>query len=121
MDKFMAFLASEYFLDFWIPVLFLIYGLITYFKPAKYKAKGGVGFATKRALKNERVWYYVQRVAGLLCMILAVVLALTAWFTYTVIGGLTGYLIQIALSVAALAGLIPVVNWLTDRKFDWNR
>ena len=119
MDKLMAILTGEYALNFWIPVVFLIIGAFTLIKPPAFRSS--MGFATKRALKNEKVWKYVHKVVGLLCIACAAVLGLTAYLTAVIIGGTAGYLVQIAIEVAAIALLIPIVNWFTDRKFEWNR
>ena len=119
MDKLMEILTSEYALNFWIPVIFLIVGAFTLIKPPAFRSNRGV--ATKRAMKAEDVWKYVHKVVGLLCIVFAVVLAITAYLTATIIGGTAGYLVQIAIEIAAIALLVPITNWLTDRKFDWNR
>ena len=113
----MAIITGEYALNFWIPVVFFLYGLILLLKPPAYQSRNGI--ATKRAMKNEKVWAYVHRAAGVVCIVFAAVLGLCAWATAVVIGGTAGYLVQIAIEVAAIAGLIPILNWLTDRKFDW--
>lgn len=119
MDKLMEILTGESSLNFWIPLLFVLLGAFTLIKPPAYRSS--MGFATKRAMKNEKVWAYVHRVVGVLCVVLGLVLGLTAWATASFIGGTAGYLVQIAIEVAAIALLIPIVNWFTDRKFDWNR
>ena len=116
MDALMTLLTGDYAMNFWVPAVFFIYGAFVLIKPPRYKCGG---FATKRALKNERVWEYVHRVLGILCLVIAAVLGVSGWLTYTLIGGTVGFVVQIVLDVLALVLLAPIINALTDRKFDF--
>ena len=105
------------YLQFLIPVIFLWYAYKLYVKRPAYMDERG-GFPTRRARENEEIWAYVQRVAGVVCFVMAIVLAVVAAVCTLVFAGSTvAYWVQIAIEVACMAALIPIVNAVTGRKY----
>ena len=105
------------YLQFLIPVLFLVYGYKFYMKSPAYMDERG-GFPTRRARENEEVWKYVQRVAGIMCFVMAGVLAVVAVVcTFGFPDSTVAYWVQIAIELFCVFILVPIVNVFTERKF----
>lgn len=104
-------------LQYLIPVVFLYYAYKLYVKKPAFGDERG-GFPTRRARENEEVWNYVQRVAGIVCFVMAIILAVTAVIClYFFAENLTAYWVQIGIEVACIVLLIPIVNMVTNKKF----
>lgn len=105
------------YLQFLIPVVFLWYAYKLYVKKPAFGDERG-GFPTRRARENEAVWAYVQRCAGAVCFVMAVLQAIVACVvTFGYPGNQTAYWLQIGFEVLCMLALIPIVNVLTERRF----
>ena len=103
-------------MQYLIPIAFLMYFYILYIKKPAYM--DDKGFPTKRAKENEEIWNYVQRTAGLVCLVMAILLAASAFATKAlIVEGNTAYYVQMGIEIVCIALLIPIVNVLTNRKF----
>ena len=104
-------------LQFLIPVVFLYYAYKLYIKHPAYLDERG-GFPTRRARENEEIWNYVQRTAGIVCFVMAIVLAVVACVvTFGFPESVVAYWVQIGIEVLCMVVLIPIVNALTERKY----
>ncbi len=102
--------------QFLIPVIFLVYAFKLYI--GKPGMNDSFCFPTRRAREGEEVWNYVQRCAGAVCFFIAIFLAITAYVFLVVFkGSSVAYWVQIALELACVIGIAPIVNALTDKKF----
>lgn len=103
------------FLDLIVPICYFFYG-VTFLRCPPYKARGG--FSTKRAQKSEEIWNYVQKTAGIVCFVFAV-LVVAAGFAADAVwaGGSTAKIVKMAVEGVTIVLLIPVVNLFTRRKF----
>ena len=107
---------TDMLLKYLITAVFLFYAWRLGIKTPPYRSDKG--FATRRAKENEETWAYVQKCAGVICLVMAVVLALAAYLIGRFLEGtMTGMWLQIGIEVACIAGLIPLVNLFTRIKF----
>jgi len=104
-------------LQFLIPIIFLYYAYKLYVKKPAFGDERG-GFPTRRARENEEIWAYVQRVAGIVCFVMAILQAIVAsvvTFGFPESG--TAYWLQIGFEVLCMVLLMPIVNWFTNKKY----
>lgn len=105
------------YLQFLIPVIFLWYAYKLFIKHPAYMDERG-GFPTTRAKENEEIWNYVQRVAGIVCFVMAIALAVVAFVcTYVYAESIVAYWVQIGIEVLCIVLLIPIVNAVTNKKY----
>lgn len=105
------------YLQFLIPVIFLWYAYKLYVKKPDYMDERG-GFPTRRARENEEIWAYVQRVAGVVCFVMAILQAIVALVVYFCFPeSAAAYWGQIGFEVLCMVLLIPVVNAVTNKKY----
>lgn len=102
-------------LQYFIPLVFMGYAALLGFRKPAYKSDKG--FATKRAMENEQIWNYVQKAASITCLVMGVVLFASAYAFERLIEGNAAYYAQIAVEVVGIALLIPIVNFITNKKF----
>ena len=104
-------------LQFLIPVVFLWYAYKLWVKKPAFGDERG-GFPTRRARENEEIWAFVQRTAGKVCFVMAILQAAVACVVPFIFPESTvAYWLQIGFEVLCMAALIPIVNAFTEREF----
>ena len=105
------------FVEYIVPAAFLWYAYsLLVQKPAFGDTRRG--FPTRRAREKKEIWDYVQRCAGAVCFVMAVLQAIVACVvTFGYPGNQTAYWLQIGFEVLCMLALIPIVNVLTERRF----
>ena len=100
-----------------VPIVFLWYAYsLLKQKPAYNDSRRG--FPTRRAKESEKIWDYVQRVAGICCLVMGgvqVVLILTNDIFFP--GNDVAYWINLGVKGLCIVGIFPLVNIITNRKF----
>ena len=105
------------FIQFVVPMAFFFYAYVLLVQKPAYDDHRR-GFPTRRAKESEKIWDFVQRTAGIVCIVMgAVTLAVTlvAWLCFS--GNELAYWIQMGLKGICIVGLFPVVNIITNKKF----
>lgn len=104
-------------LQFLIPLVFFWYAYKLYVKKPAFGDERG-GFPTRRARENEEIWAFVQRTAGIVCFVMAILQSIVAAVvTFVFPESQTAYWLQIAFEVLCMVALIPIVNWFTNKKY----
>ena len=107
-------------LQFLIPLVFFWYAYKLYVKKPAFGDERG-GFPTRRARENEEIWAFVQRTAGVVCFVMAILQSIVAAVvTFVFPESMLAYWLQIAFEVLCMVALIPIVNVATERKFPSN-
>ncbi len=102
--------------QFVVPIIFLIYAYKLYIGRPSFN--DSFGFPTQRARESEEIWNYVQRAAGAVCFFIAIFLGIcSVVFLVILKESMVAYWTHIALEIACLVALIPIVNALTNKKF----
>jgi len=105
------------FMRFIVPIAFFWYAYSLLVQKPAYDDNRR-GFPTKRAKESEEIWDYVQRVAGICCIVMGVVqivatLAADMYFP----GNDVAYWVQMGVKGLSIVGIFPIVNIITNRKY----
>lgn len=105
------------FVEFLVPIAFFWYAYsLLMLKPGYDDNRRG--FPTRRAKESEKIWAYVQRVAGISCIVMgAVQVAGILLLDFVFPGNELAYWINFGLKGVCIVGIFPLVNILTNRKF----
>lgn len=104
-------------LQFLIPVVFFWYAYKLYVKKPAFGDERG-GFPTRRARESEEIWNFVQRIAGVVCFIMAILQTIVAAVvTFMYPESQLAYWLQLGFEVACMVLLIPIVNIATQRRY----
>ena len=92
-----------------VPALYLVYALFLLSNPPAKDSSRGMSFG--RAKKSPELWKYTQKASGLYCLIAGAALIALVYFLHPV------FWLQVVIEVAVIAGMVPVVIALQNKKF----
>lgn len=105
------------FIKYLIPIIFLYYAYHLGIQRPGYGDDRG-GFPTRRAKESEEIWNYVQRCAGIVCLVMAIVqFAATIVVDFLFPGNEAAYWAHMGLKLVCIVGIAPIVNIFTNRRF----
>ena len=101
-----------------VPIAFGLYGLVFLFRTPEYLSR--TGLTTFQTRRSEKIWKYGHRVAGIYCVIAALISVGLGYLQNhmgdgVVIPGI--FWIRMIVEVLVIAWAIPVVNIITGKRF----
>ena len=109
------------FTSYLIPIVYAVYGYIFRFSTPAYLGRNGL--PTKQSKRSKEIWTWFHHAAGIYCFAAAVLTAALAYWQGQLTDGVSLpaiFWIRMAIEIATIAAVIPVVNALTKRKFPEN-
>lgn len=105
------------FVEYIVPAAFLWYAYsLLVQKPAFGDTRRG--FPTRRAREKKEIWDYVQRCAGIVCVIMGVLQIAVTLLCNTVFAGQSAYYwLQFGLKGFGIVAIFPIVIFITNCKF----